>query len=193
MKKVFSLVLIFAFVLCICSCKEKKSNDPSPYISGYLDALKANDTEGLAKYGSSKTDLGIDGLHLRYKGGIEAILSHLEHKILSFTLNSDGVSATAEVEITTVDIFHAMAAYMANAKKMFDEGEGLFTDDDYAAVFVDAVNAETATRTFNVTVTAVRKGNDWVLRTDNEHLLNAVTGGLLEFYDSIEDGEDIFF
>lgn len=172
---VFALVLVAvpAFALTGCANEEQAIKD---FLSARLDSLKNADSDTL------KSTVGDDTWNEISKYGIDpaefygACYKHLSYKVNGVKV--DGEKATADLNITNVDINKVandwsddLANYMSTAEGLqdyFTNGEeGIMKE--YLPKLVDALGADDApTKTADVQIDLEKKDGSWQASDENQ-------------------------
>lgn len=189
MKKAFVLILACALIAGLfagCNAKEESAGET---VASAIEAVKANDKEGIAKYwGGSFDDAGDD----MYGDMKSALFGGIEYEITAENETED--SAFVDVDITNADMGVIMAdvisevfpVLMQDALKTEDER---MTDDEIdsliADTFVQMLNRDdNQTVTNSVTITLTRADGAWKIDDGNGAAVDAMLGGL----GSVEEG-----
>lgn len=112
----------------------------------------------------------------------EKIYSGLKYKILSDSQN-DASHATVDVQISTIDTNSFLNEFIKKIMNFYYESKStnssLKEEQFYEEINEDFEKIITA-RNFTVTVKFQKRNKEWKI-TNNETLLNALTGGYLEY------------
>lgn len=198
MKRVVSLIVV-ALAACLClAVVPACSSEPSPgeVTKNALDAMKAQDTEALAKYYSG--DMGdlqgtIDSFSQEGDQMTEAqaeLMQSFAAKLYDFDYELgeeaiDGETATVGVTLTTYDMgtafgeaisdYFSTAFAMALSGASQEELENLLYDGMRGKI--DALTEKTHTSDIELTLTKTDEG--WMLDSFSDEAADALTGGML--------------
>jgi len=147
MKKFLSVLLIIVLVFSMTACAK---SDPKASVSGYLDALKSGNIEGMNKYVKSDSEDQVkEVFNNENKMNEEAFLkaySKLNYKILSSEVNGD--TATVETEINAPNLGKIMTELIQEALPLafaaaFKEDKSEDNIDDLMnTMLLDKVNSD---------------------------------------------------
>lgn len=197
--KRFASILVVALTACLClafvpACSSEPS--PSEVVKSALDAMKAQDTEALAKYYSG--DMGslegsIDSLGQESGDMTEeqsSLMESFANKLYDFDYELgeetiDGDTATVAATLTTYDMGtafgEAISDYFNTAFAMAFSGasqedmENLLYDSLRGKI--DALTEKTHTADIEFTLTKTDSG--WMLDAFSDETADAFTGGML--------------
>ena len=204
MKKILSLLLITVMVFSMASCGAKEDQGPSPTVTvdNFLKAIKAQDFETAAQYYEGDIS-GLGMLQEEDDPVLSGILGSLTEKILDFeyTLDNEVIeknAATVDINFKTYDLGKVMEelinSILADASAL--NLMGLDQEEMEAEIaeildvqFQKIMQNASKDKTITVTVNLVKKKGVWLLKdlTDKEDFMNALSGGIMEFANGIED------
>ena len=172
MKKIVSIVLIFAIVLCFAACSSNTDTGAKQALNDGLVALKNFDTEGISKY-FVDGELNEEDLAATGADQAKAIFASFSWDIKRCVENGD--SATATVDLTSVSLAGVVSEVVT---ELMDElMAGNVTNDtteEFVKKRMDEMlkdpNAPTATMTISITL----KNVDGQWKISNPHAIVAM-------------------
>ena len=216
MKKIFCAALIIAMVFTFASCGKDKTdtassevtnpvpaeNSPTEAADNFIKALKARDNEALKKY--YEGDVGDLTL---IEGDDEPALSDMINSMLDkimdfdYTISNekiDGTDATVDVSIKTYDLGGILKDIIENlGSDIFALSlSGLSQEELESEVneligikFKEIISSVKKDYSVTVPLKLVLKDGKWLVKdvSDSSDFMNALSGGLMDFADSLED------
>ena len=194
MKRIVSLILAFAMLLCLCGCGEEEKAKEA--VCGMMDAIKALDYDAANKYIDLSQIKLDDGEVLTNDAGKQignALFDKLSYEIVS-TQPVDDETVKVTTKITAVDMSTVIPEYAAamlsyafsyalSSEKPSDEE----IEQKNVELFAEAVknNADKKVTT-QVDITVKEADGAWKVQSD-EDFVNALLGGLKGAAKKIED------
>lgn len=191
MKRLLAFCLAVLMILALGGCgKKEDTSTPQSAVESFLEAVKNEDAEAIERLSVIGAAMKLDELGVTYDGAMTEILSQMKYKVTG-TAPLDDDTITVVAEITTVNMAYAYRDYLiAVNQKLQDEGEeALFTDDDFAPLFLDAIKDTDEKITTEVDIQVEHQGENWLVLSDSIRLTNAVTGRLVDVVTAMADGK----
>lgn len=207
MKKT-AAVLVVAFAVCLCLVSLPAcSSEPSPSeVAKYaLEAMKAQDSEALAKYYSgdmSSLEGSISSLNsgdAQMSESQSALMDSFAQKLFDFdyqlgeeTINGD--TATVMVSISTYAMGTAFAEALTDYfNSAFAMAFGGASQEELENLLYDSLKSKLdalseKTHTSNVELTLTKGDGGWMLDPLSDEAADAFTGGLISTSETVSEG-----
>ena len=211
-KRIAVITLVLALLACMCSCK--KIPTPTETASTFLTAVKAQDKETLATvYSEDSVDLldaasdkassddaenqedaeASEGLTKVYEEQMKPKILDFDYEISNEQI--DGDKATVDVKITTYKLGDAFTAfigdYMSEALVLAFSNASEEELDSMASTILSGKLADLSEKEYEKTVSMslTMKDDKWIVDkiSDNDDLVDALTGGLVTAFSNMED------
>ncbi|WP_206460371.1 DUF4878 domain-containing protein [Anaerovorax sp. IOR16] len=199
MKKIITILLAIIMCLSVVSCRNEPS--PSDVVNSYMKALKENDTTTISKIYSGDTEAAsfLDVAGVDTESYSEEFVTTLKEKLLSFeyTLSNekvDGDTATVDVTIKTYNFGEtfkaAVADYFQKALSMiFSDVSDEEMDELMESTVIEHLNNATFDYEKTAVIKLTKTDEGWKIDDfeDNADIINALTGGLIDFVTEMSD------
>ena len=210
MKKIFCIIMVIVMALSLASCggsaaepeETAPAMSPTETVDSFLTAFKAGDFEGAKEfYEGSADDLSM--IEEEDDPALSGVIADLTSRILDFDYELsneviNGETATVDVRFTTIDFGQIMGEVLDS---MLSDSvalalSGLSQDELEAEInelveskFSEILKTAKKDKVSDVTVELVLKDGKWLIKdlSDSEEILDAISGGLIEFAESIGD------
>lgn len=189
-KRFIAFIVCSIMIVSIVGCG-KKGETIEQSVTNAINALKTQNGEQITKYFNQIEDLDLNESE---DDDLIPVFKKLACKVLSSSENGD--TGTAQVEITNIDMGAIMGEYFSKGmsealSNALAAEEDKISDEDMAesmeALLLEMIDSSEATKTFTVDISLNKKEDYWqVVIDNNDDLLNALTGGLLNIGKNLE-------